>query len=130
MGRLSGAGVAKARARDEADPAEMARILIHVNWPFAFVLSLLVVGLFGSMYLRHWLFSRYQAGQVGGRRAGWIYAVAAGVPFLALMVYLVIRSPGNMWLALLSVFLILGVQIVPWIAAFRYPEDERRKRQP
>jgi len=94
------------------------------------VLGLFVVGLFGSRFLRLWLFTQYQSGQISGRRAGWLYAAVAGGPFLALLAYMVIRSPGSIWLALFAGFVIFGVQIVPWIATFRYPEDERRKRQP
>lgn len=106
------------------------RILNHVNWSAVFVLGLLVVAFYGSVFLRGWLFKRYRAGRISGRRAGWLYAAVAGGPYLALMAYLVVRSPGSIWLALLAGFVVLGVQIVPWIATFRYPEDERRKRQP
>lgn len=88
------------------------------------------IGVMGSPLLRGWLFKRYQAGKIGGRRAGWIYAAAAGAPYLVLFTYMGIRDPGSIWIFLLVGLLIFGVMIVPWIATFRYPEDERRKHQP
>ena len=101
-----------------------------VNWPAVFVFGLLAMAFYGTVFLRGRLFKRYQAGKISGRRAGWLYAAVAGGPYMALMAYLVIQSPGSIWLALIFAFVIFGVQIVPWIAIFRYPEDERRKRQP
>jgi hypothetical protein len=106
------------------------RILVGVNWPAVFMVGLLAVAFYGTVFLRGWLFKRYQAGKISGRRAGWLYAAVAGGPYLALFAYLVIRSPGSIWLALLLGFVVFGVQIVPVIAIFRYPEDERRKREP
>lgn len=105
------------------------RILVIVNWPAVFVVSLLAVGLYGSVFLRRWLFSRYRAGKISGRRAGWLYALVAGGPYLVLFGYLAIQNPGTIWLSLFAGFVLFGVQIVPWVATFRYPEDERRKRQ-
>jgi hypothetical protein len=40
-----------------------------------------------------------------------------------------IRDPGSIWISLLVGLLIFGVMIVPWIATFRYPEDERRQHR-
>jgi hypothetical protein len=99
------------------------------------VAGFLVFGLFmaaflGSQFIRFWLSKRYQAGRISGRRAGWFYAAAAGAPYLALIAFLLFRSPGSIWLALLMGFIIFGVQIVPMVATFRYPEVERRKRRP
>ena len=96
------------------------RILGGVNWPAVFIIALFAVAFYGSVFLRGWLFKRYHAGKISGRRAGWIYA-AVGGPYLALAAYLVIRSPGTIWLALLFGFIIFGVQIVPMVALFRYP---------
>jgi hypothetical protein len=70
-----------------------------------------------------------QAGRISGRRAGWFYAAAAGAPYLVLFIYIGIQDPGSIWLAALAAFVIFGVQIVLVVATFRYPEDERRKRQ-
>jgi hypothetical protein len=99
------------------------------------VAGFLVFGLFmaaflSSQFVRVWLSKRYQAGTISGRRAGWLYAAAAGGPYLVLFGFLAIGDPSTIWLSLLVGFVIFGVQIVPWVATFRYPEDERRKRQP
>jgi hypothetical protein len=94
------------------------------------MLALIVTTFLGSQFARVWLSKRYQAGMISGRRAGWIYAGAAGAPYLVLFIYMGIRDPGSIWVSLLVGFLIFGVIIVPWVATFRYPEDERRKREP
>jgi hypothetical protein len=100
-----------------------------MDWTAVFVIAL-GVGVIGSPFLRGWLFRRYKAGKISGQRAGWTYAAAAGAPYLVLFTYTGIRDPGSIWASLLVGLLIFGVMIVPWIATFRYPEDERRKRQP
>lgn len=95
-----------------------------------FLLFALFAAFLGSQFVCFWLSKRYQAGMISGPRAGWLYAAAAGAPYLALIAFLLIRSPGSIWVALLLGFVIFGVQIVPMVATFRYPEDERRKRRP
>ena len=95
-----------------------------------FIVALFAVVFYGSVLLRGSLFKRYRAGTISGRRAGWLYATLAGGPYLAMLTYLVIRSPGIWWLALFIGLVMFGVQIVPVMATFRYPEDERRRRQP
>lgn len=100
-----------------------------MHWTGVFVIAF-TAGVIGSKLLRGWLFKRYQVGKISGRRAGWIYAAAAGAPYLVLFSYMGVRDPGSIWISLLVGPLIFGVMIVPWIATFRYPEDEKRRRQP
>ena len=93
-------------------------------FPVTFVGSLV-----GTWILRQRLFRQYRDGEVGGRKAGWVYAALIGAPFVVMALYTVVRSPGSWWRAVLFGLLYLPVAISPWVAAFRYPEDERRRRE-
>lgn len=97
--------------------------------PFGAIFLVTFVGsLVGMWVVRQRLFRQYRDGEVGGRKAGWVYAALVGAPFVLAMAYIVVRSPESWWMAVLFAFLYLPVAIVPWVAAFRYPEDERRRR--
>jgi len=97
--------------------------------PFGAIFLVTFVGsLVGMWILRQRLFRQYRDGEASGRKAGWVYAALVGAPFLLAMAYMVVRSPESWWMAVLFAFLYLPVAIVPWVAAFRYPEDERRRR--
>jgi hypothetical protein len=98
-------------------------------WASVLTVGTVLAALFGANFLRGWLRKRQQAGRISGRRAGWIYAAAAFAPYLVLFSYLGIQNPSSIWASLAVGFLIYSIQILPWVAAFRYPEDERRKRQ-
>ena len=99
-------------------------------WVGMLVIGTTVTALYGAHSLHGWLLKRQRSGRISGRRAGWIYAAAAFAPYLVLFSYMGIRNPGSIWGLLGIGFLIYSIQILPWVAAFRYPEDERRKRQP
>ena len=89
-----------------------------------------MAAIYGAQILWWWLLKRQQAGLISGRRAGWIYAAVASAPYLVLFSYALINSPGSLWAFVGVGFLIYAIQILPRVAAFRYPEEERRKRQP
>ena len=97
-----------------------------MGWPFLLAFGLAVVA---SFFGRGWVLRHHRDGKLSGRRAGWIYAGVIAAPYLAISAYLIVQDPGAIWFALLIPALLLPVLIVPGIAAFRYPEDERRKRQ-
>ena len=75
------------------------------------------------LVLRPWLWKRYQAGEMTGRAAGWIYAAAAVAPYLVLVIYIGAANVETLWIVIPLLIIALPVAIIPWVAIFRYPSD-------
>ena len=101
-----------------------------MDWALPLLAALIIAGV-GGAALRIWLIRRWASGKTfRRRRVGWLYSVTVGAPFVLLLVWTAIENPDQLWFLALLTLVIVPVSILPWVAAFWYPEDERRKREP
>src|SRR6188768_1838464 len=92
-----------------------------ISW--AFIITV-VITMFGRRPLQRWLMREHQAGRMSGRKAGWLFGATLAAPWLVFVIYTALRDIGTAVILALMFLAIGPVMIIPWVAVFRYPDDQ------
>jgi hypothetical protein len=103
-----------------------------MNGIVAPALAAAVVALiFGRIFVQRWLMREHAAGRMSGRKAGWLFGATMATPWLLILTFVAFRDIGSVWIIALVFLAMAPIQIIPWVAMFRYPDDSpQSKRYP
>jgi hypothetical protein len=89
----------------------------------------LVILIFGRIFVQRWLMREHSAGRMTGRKAGWIFGATIAAPSLLILIFIALRDLGSVWILALVFAAMAPVQIIPWVALFRYPDDSAKSKR-
>ena len=71
----------------------------------------------------------HAAGRMSGRKAGWLFGAVIAAPEILILAFVALRDIGSVWIVALVFMVMAPIQIVPWVAMFRYPDDSPQSKR-